>query len=324
MMNFAKSSLCGAYKYSGAMCVQEALLQRFGRPFMSVLLFHRVTDAVPEDSLTVSTRRFREMCRMLHRGFNVVPLAKVFHILKTNAPVPPRTVAVTFDDCYRDNLQAARVLAGFGLSACFFIPTSFLETETVFEWDKDLPRLPNLTWDEVREMAEMGHEIGSHTVTHADLATISIEQMRCELALSKEILQDKLNRQVRWLAYPFGGKEHFRLDRLPLVYEAGYEGCLSGHGRFVYPHLNEPIMPRVPVPDFQSTLHLESYLTGSLQWLYALKELMGFGQQDRQRKQPLTMPIDELNHHTRGEAVQPGPINEHHHVESIACKRAVQ
>src|ERR1700722_5331620 len=124
-------------------------------------------------------------------------------------------------------------------------------------------------------MASMGHEIRSHTLPHAKLATISIDQMRQELALSKEALQDELDRQVRWLAYPFGGKEHFRLDRLPLVYEAGYEGCLSGHGQFVFPHLKEPILPRVPVPDFQSVLHLELFLTGCLQWLYAIKEKMG-------------------------------------------------
>ena len=231
------------------------------------------------------------------------------------------TVAITFDDCYRDNLAAARVLADFGLPACFFIPTSFVDTDTIFEWDKHLPRMPNLTWNEVREMAGLGFEIGSHTVTHADLATVPIEQMRRELALSKETLQNKLDRQVRWLAYPFGGKENFRLDRLPLVYEAGYEGCLSGHGRFVFPHLNEPIMPRMPVPDFQSVLHLELFLTGCLQWLYAFKEQVGIGQQDRLRKQPLAMPVDDRRHYTSCEDLGPEAANQLRHAESETLKR---
>src|SRR5579862_1254035 len=107
MKNRVKSTLCDLYKYSGAMRLQEAAARAVRRPFMAVLLFHRVTDAIPEDSLTVSVGHFRQICRLLQGGFNVVPLAEVFRLLKTKAPVPPRTVAITFDDCYRDNLFAA-------------------------------------------------------------------------------------------------------------------------------------------------------------------------------------------------------------------------
>ena len=42
---------------------------------------------------------------------------------------------------------------------------------------------------------------------------------------------------VRWLAYPFGGRNHFRPEYLPLVYELGYDRCFSGHGGFIYPRM---------------------------------------------------------------------------------------
>ncbi len=279
MKTIAKAALCGLYKYSGAMHAQEAVARRTNPPFMAVLLLHRVTDDIPEDGLTVSTRRFRKICEMLSRGFHVVPLSEVFRILKTGAPVPRRTVAITFDDCYRDNLFAARVLAGFGLPASFFVPTAFVGTDTVFEWDKHLPRMPNLSWDDLHEMVDMGFDISSHTVTHANLAAISVEQMRSELIESKRTLESRLGRPARWLAYPFGTKNNFLPERLPLVHEAGYEGCLSGYGRFIYPHLHESILPRVPVPDFHSILNLELYLTGCLEWVYAIKR--------RVRRRPL-------------------------------------
>src|SRR5438132_8050039 len=143
MKDIAKAALCGVYKYSGAMLAQEALARATARPFMVVLLFHRVTDAIPEDGLTVSTSFFRKACRMLRRSFQVVPLSRIFELLKSKSPPPPRTVAITFDDCYRDNLSAARTLAEFGLPGCFFVPTAFVGTDTVFEWDKDLARMPN-------------------------------------------------------------------------------------------------------------------------------------------------------------------------------------
>src|SRR3954447_11429127 len=113
MKQFAKTALCGMYKYSGALYAHEAMARLAKPPFMAVLLFHRVTDAIPPDGLTVGTQHFRAICQMLRRGFHVVPLAEVFRLLKAGAVVPRRTVAITFDDCYRDNLFAAHILAEF-------------------------------------------------------------------------------------------------------------------------------------------------------------------------------------------------------------------
>ncbi len=272
MKDVVKSSLCGLYKYTGLARAQEALSRR---SLLAVLLFHRVTDDVPEDSLTVPARRFARMVRMLRRHFQVVPLAEVFRLWRAGPPYPRRIVAITFDDCYRDNLFAARLLADHGLPACFFIPTAFVGTDHVFPWDRGLPRMANLTWDEVGEMAGMGHEIGSHTVSHADMSRVSLAAARFELAESKRVLESRLERPVRWFAYPFGGRGNFPADRYPLVEEAGYEGCVSGYGGFVQPDLPTKILPREPVPFFRSVLNLELHLRGCLEWVYALKRRLG-------------------------------------------------
>jgi peptidoglycan/xylan/chitin deacetylase (PgdA/CDA1 family) len=277
MRALARAALCGLYKYSGAMRAQEAAARLAGRSFLTVLLFHRVTDAVPEDGLTVGVERLRRLCGMLRRSFRVVPLAEVFRLARRGGPIPRRTVAVTFDDCYRDNLPAARVLAELGLPACFFVPTAYVGTDHVFPWDRELPRMPNLTWDEVREIASLGHEVGSHTVTHPDLAAVPAEQARRELTESKQALEDRLARPVRWFAFPFGGREHCPADRLPLVREAGYEGCVSAYDGSVYPDPHVLPLPRKAVPGFKSLLHLELYLAGCLNWFYGLKRRAGLG-----------------------------------------------
>jgi peptidoglycan/xylan/chitin deacetylase (PgdA/CDA1 family) len=265
MKALIRDLLCAAYKYSGAMRLHEALARR---PSLIALLFHRVTDAIPKDGLTVGTAQFRRLCGLLRRRFRVVPLAEVFRLARSGGPIPRRTVAITFDDCYRDNLAAARVLAEHGLPACFFIPTSFVGTDAVFPWDRDLPRMPNLSWDEIREMASLGHEIGSHTVTHPDMAQVPEDQARRELAESKETLEREIGRPVRWFAYPFGGPEHIRADRLHLVTEAGYEGCVSAYGDFVHPDPKALLLPRKDVQDFKSLLHFELYTAGCLRWFY--------------------------------------------------------
>ena len=276
LKHLTKSALCGLYKFTGVARVQEAVERWVGRQHIAILLFHRVTDAIPEDSLTVGTVRFERICRLLSRGYRVVPLAEVFDIVRSGRTMPRRTVAITFDDSYRDNLFAARVLARYGLPATFFLPTSYIDTDLVYEWDRYLPRMPNLTWDDVREMHKLGLEFGSHTVTHANLGQVSFNQAQREIIESKKTLEQRLNVPVRWLAYPFGGVKDLRSELLSYIEEAGYDGCLSAFGGFVYPKCDSRVLPRTPVPVFHSVLNLDLHLTGSLNWMYALKRRFGW------------------------------------------------
>lgn len=266
-----KTALCALYKYSGAVRVQEILARGRGRSFAAVLLFHRITDVIPEDGLTIGTDRFRRICRMLRRSFHVVSLAELVSIVRSGRIVPARTVAITFDDCYFDNLDAARTLAAHGLPATFFIPTAFVGTDHVFPWDRGLPRLPNLSWGDVREIVRMGFDIGSHTVTHADLGSIALADARREVSESKRVLEEQLQRPVRWIAYPFGHGCNLRPEVVPIIQEAGYEACFSAHCGFISAGRRDFVLPREAVPPFPSVLNLELHLRGCLDWMYALK-----------------------------------------------------
>jgi peptidoglycan/xylan/chitin deacetylase (PgdA/CDA1 family) len=275
MSNLTQHVFYCLYKYTGAMHAQEWLASRSGQRFMAVALFHRVTDEIPPDGLTVGTAWFRSFCEMMRDRFHVVSLAELHQMLATGQTPPPRTVAITFDDCYRDNLCAARVLAEHKLPATFFVPSRYVGTDHVFDWDKDLKRMPNLSWNDVKEMVQLGHEIGSHTATHADLGVIGPQEARVELSDSKKTLEDILQRPVRWFAYPYGGRNNFRPEYLPLVYELGYTGCFSAHGGFVYPGMHGKILPREAMPYFRSLLKLELHLRGCLDWIYQAKRRAG-------------------------------------------------
>jgi peptidoglycan/xylan/chitin deacetylase (PgdA/CDA1 family) len=275
MKSLVKSAFCGLYKYSGAMAVQERLAYWSGRRFMTVVLFHRVTDAVPEDGLTVSTDWFKGFCRLMRDRFNVVSLAQLHRMLMTGETPPMRTVAITFDDCYRDNLAAAQVLSNYRLPATFFIPTKYVGTDHVFPWDVDLAQMPNLSWQDIGEMQQMGHEIGSHTVSHPDLGALAPAKVRREMADSKKTLEDRLQRPVRWFAYPFGGPSNFRPEYLPLARELGYEACFSALSGFIQPNMRGQILPREAMPYFRSLLNLELHLSGCLDWYYRTRRRVG-------------------------------------------------
>jgi peptidoglycan/xylan/chitin deacetylase (PgdA/CDA1 family) len=269
-----KSAVYFLYKYSGIMHVQERLTYMSGHRFLAILLFHRTTDEIPEDGLTVSMPWLRGFCELMRDQFHVVPLAEL-HRLLSKGQAPPRTVAITFDDCYRDNLFAARMLAEHGLPATFFLPSRYVGTDHVFEWDKSLKKMPNLDWNDVKEMQQLGHDFGSHTVNHADLGLLGPAEARAELRDSKKALEDKLQSPIRWFAYPYGGRNNFRPEYLPIVYELGYEACFSGFGGFVFPRMLGKVLPREPITQFRSLLKLELHLRGCLDWFYKVKRTAG-------------------------------------------------
>lgn len=61
-----------------------------------------------------------------------------------------------------------------------------------------------LNWKQVRELHQMGHEIGVHTSTHPDLRQLSNAQLIKEIVDPKKLIEDKLGDRVTTFAYPFG------------------------------------------------------------------------------------------------------------------------
>jgi peptidoglycan/xylan/chitin deacetylase (PgdA/CDA1 family) len=76
-----------------------------------------------------------------------------------------------------------------------------------------------MTWDHVRALADAGHEIGSHSMSHAILPQCARTQKRHELATSRRLLERHLGRPVPTIAYPNGDVDE---ETERLAAEAGY------------------------------------------------------------------------------------------------------
>jgi peptidoglycan/xylan/chitin deacetylase (PgdA/CDA1 family) len=61
---------------------------------------------------------------------------------------------------------------------------------------------PMMTFDQLRELTRRGHIVGSHTMTHPNMAQISMDEARRELAESKHVLESRLGSPVKHFAYP--------------------------------------------------------------------------------------------------------------------------
>ncbi len=102
----------------------------------AILLYHRVT-AVPRDPqlLCVHPQRFRAQMELLRNAFIPLPLPEMVRLAKRGL-LPRRSVAVTFDDGYHDNLhEALPALTEFGIPATFFVAGNASVRAEPFYWD---------------------------------------------------------------------------------------------------------------------------------------------------------------------------------------------
>jgi peptidoglycan/xylan/chitin deacetylase (PgdA/CDA1 family) len=81
-------------------------------------------------------RGFAQQMQVLSRTANVVALDDALERLARGAPLPPRAVAITFDDGYADNLTLALpILERLGLAATFFLVPALLSGEADPWWE---------------------------------------------------------------------------------------------------------------------------------------------------------------------------------------------
>lgn len=106
-----------------------------------VLLYHRVAEIETDPwGLCVSPARFSEHLEVLRRYGPCVTLGEFARQLEAGR-LSSRTVAITFDDGYADNLfEAKPLLEKYDTAATFFLAAELLNSSQEFWWD-DLERI---------------------------------------------------------------------------------------------------------------------------------------------------------------------------------------
>lgn len=92
---------------------------------VAILRYHAICEPSAagycDPSICVTPAAFAGHIAYLARNYAVLPLPEVVTRMQARRPFPPNAVAITFDDGYADNLEAARTLHRSGASATFYI-----------------------------------------------------------------------------------------------------------------------------------------------------------------------------------------------------------
>jgi len=243
-----------------------SLLRRLrrGRSRGAILLYHRVND-FSSDVLTATTRRFAEHLITLRHYYRVIPTDELVERVASRTRIESTSVAIHFDDCYRDvRTCAAPLLAAAGMPAAAFISSGFVDTDRAFLHDqrKYPQRFPNLRTQDLRDLPALGVAIAAHTVNHADLGAVSLEQASVEVVESRRQLESLVGRPVLLFSFPFGKLSNIREEVRETVAAAGYTALFSAGGGFVDPRTSVFDIPRFGVSSDHSPLALMMELEG--------------------------------------------------------------
>ena len=83
-----------------------------------------------------------------------------------------------------------------------------------------------MDWDKIIEISDFGMEVESHTINHADLPRLARTDwgaVLAEVVISKQILEERLGRFLRYFDYPLGRQDE---EIQQLVQDAGYEAAV--------------------------------------------------------------------------------------------------
>ncbi len=141
---------------------------------------------------------------------------------------------ITFssDDGFKNNLRAAEILNEYNARACFFInpgivgETNFDKINRFCKEILDFPAVEFLNWDEVDKLQQWGHEIGSHTMMHMNIAKATAAEITDDMAQTYRVLTEKCG-SMKHFAFPYGRFFHFSEVGRKAVFDAGFTTCAT-------------------------------------------------------------------------------------------------
>lgn len=207
-----------------------AALRRLRANRSLILCHHGVGSAHRADDplfLQVPPDRLRQQIEILgDAGFEFRTLQELV-AEADGGPLPTGRAVLTFDDGMHDNHAAALpILLELGVGATFYIATGFIGQPNPWMSERSGARM--MTGSELREMAAAGMELGGHTVTHPDLATLSYEACADEMERGRAQLEAATGVRATTFAYPFGsyGEAAHRAAR-----DVGFDAAVTANGR---------------------------------------------------------------------------------------------
>jgi glycosyltransferase involved in cell wall biosynthesis len=195
-----------------------------------VLMYHAFSEDEEGDRYVISRRRFAQQLRLLKAlRYRVLDFEELARVLRDGEAPPSRSVVLTIDDGYADNLAIALpLLARYRTPATLFLVSQRLGSWNEWTSRGAVAKRPLLSVEEVEQIRGKWVAIGAHTRTHPELTTLRGDALAAETAGSKQDLEAQLGAPCPTFAYPYG---KFDPEVVAATGAAGYTAACTVESR---------------------------------------------------------------------------------------------
>ena len=271
-MNFARYIKEGITRhFSVRACLRASYLSGMGGgsspdrcPFLRCVFCHYVFD----DQVAA----FERHILALQRLGTFIDTETCLSMIEGERSIDAPYFHLSFDDGFKNIVSnAAPVLKKHHVPALFFVPTSFINAsyENVADYCVRIAEYKSpiemCTWEDLKNVMDMGFVIGSHTRTHARFADVSRdpERLKAELVGSKEDIEKNLGCKCQTISWPYGKRQDADQISVEATRSVGYRACFGAFRGVVRNGGGNPYM--IPRHHFEAQWpqsHVRYFVTG--------------------------------------------------------------
>jgi len=221
-----------------------------------ILLYHNLNPGIQG----ISEHLFENHLKFLSKKYTTCTVDEIIKKIQID-DITGNEVVITFDDGFEDNVtKVLPLLRKCSAKATFFISTGFIGKRYLGQ--------KMVSKKQIVDLYENNMEIGSHTVNHVNLNNSSNEEVRRELEVSKEALEEIIDGKVLSFSYPYGSYNPSVVD---ICKKIGYSSACSLLYDFFIK--NFFILPRMVVFPYDTTHDIQSKIEGNRHWLNMLHKI---------------------------------------------------
>lgn len=183
-----------------------------------VLIYHRLVNDDAPSREVITPEAFEEQLKLIKElGYNTIKASELTDYMMGKRELPKKSIMISFDDGWKDNLVASNLLMKYSMKGTFYIITGFFNN----------PSYLNET-DIINLSKNPNFEIGSHTHTHfikydTKLNELDLCNMSSEMVSSKLILERLIGQPVKSIAWPYGYNTR---EAIYAAYKFGYTSTM--------------------------------------------------------------------------------------------------
>jgi len=190
------------------------------RKEVPVLCYHQIREWTANDGKRakddiISPTKFKDHINMLaDSGYNSILPDQLYDYLVYGKALPEQPIMFTFDDTDLDQFTVAYpTLKQYGFKGVYFIMTVAIGKKG---------RIHYMNAAQIKELADEGNVIASHTYDHKNFAKFTEEDWKTQIDEPTAKLERITGKKVEYFAYPYGV---YKASLLPKLKEHGFKAA---------------------------------------------------------------------------------------------------